>query len=159
MGATSPSFDHTESRWSDGQWIYMNDPGQGFDAWLSVHHRTDGPLATEDVWVDDDGYRYLDQKACTVMVNFDTAYGYQDRLGGCASLHGRYIVMLDRWAKDHGATLEWRNEFTGEFFKGLDGLEDFGGEEVRAAEWLDQVYQLIKEDVVKDVAKRMKTGE
>jgi hypothetical protein len=162
MGAKNPSFSNEESSWSEGRWSYLNAPGQGYNAWMGVYYRPDGPLAAEDVWVEDtdvwteDGsvYRYLDQKACTVRINFDTGYGYRDEFGGCSELHGRYIVALHRWAEDHGATLEWQNEFTGEYFKGLDGLSDFGGEGDKAADWVKEIYQLIKASVVEDIAKK-----
>lgn len=158
MGSTSARFSNEESSWSKGQWSYMNEPGQGFNAWMGVYYSPDGPLASEDIWETDDDYRYLAQKACTVKVNFDTAYGYRDDFGGCADLHGRYIVALNRWAEDHGATLEWQNEFTGEYFKGLDGLSDFGGEGDKAADWVKEIYQMIKASVVEDIAKKMEEG-
>lgn len=126
LGTTEPRYKHEESSWSAGEWQYMNEPGQGFNAWLWVHYRKDGPLASEDVWEQDEDYRYLATKACTVKVNFDTAYGYNDEFGGCSSLHARYIRALIQYAEEHGATLEWKNEFTDEIFKGTDGLDSFG---------------------------------
>jgi hypothetical protein len=147
LGATNPVFDHEESSWDKGRWQYMNQPGQGFNAWLSVYYKPDGPLSAEDVWDVDGEYRWLSEKACTVKINFDTAYGYRDEFGGCSELHGRYIVALNRWAEGHGATLEWHNEFTGDYFKGLDGLSEFGGEGEKAADW------------VKDIMKKLVAGE
>lgn len=154
MGADFARFSNEKSHYGSG-WHYMNEPGQGFNAWLSVYYNPDGQLSEKDVWIEDDGDRWLDQKACTVMVNFDTGYAYRDDFGGCADLHGRYIVALNRWAEDHGATLEWQNEFTGEYFKGLDGLADFGGEGKKAADWAEEIYRLVKASVVENIASRL----
>lgn len=148
IGAENPSFTDTESEWVPGMWVLMNQPGQGYPAWLSVSYRKDGPLATEDIWVtEEDGYRFLDQKACSVEINFDTGYSYQDEFGGCSDLHGRYITMINLWAEERGATLSWKNEFSGEYFDGTDGLKDFGGEGAKAAGWVKDVFRaLLSED-------------
>lgn len=151
LEAKNPVFDNEESRWSKGVWRYMNEPGQGLNAWLTVAYRPDGPLATEDIYDEE----WLAQKACTVEISFDTGYSYRDEFGGCSELHGRYIRALKQWADDHGATLAWQNEFTGDVFDGLDGLEDFGGEGEKAADWVKDIYQLIKQDVVNDILKKL----
>jgi hypothetical protein len=143
IGAQDPNFLNEVSNWRDGQWSYMNEPGQGFPAWLSVYYRMDGPLAAEDVWTEDDGERWLDQKACTVKVNFDTGYFYRDEFGGCSDLHGRYITMLNLWAEERHIDLEWRNEYSGEYFEGTDGLKDFGGDGAKATEWAKSAFSAI----------------
>lgn len=139
LGAKNPAFTNEESRWDAGIWRYMNQPGQGFNAWLTVAYRPDGPLAVEDVYDEE----WLAQKACAVSISFDTGYSYQDEFGNCSALHGRYIRALQLWAEDHGATLAWQNEFTGEVFDGLDGLENFAGEGDEAAAWSRDVVRAI----------------
>jgi hypothetical protein len=153
IGADNPVFTDEESDYGPtGRRRIMNAPGQGFPAWLSVSYRKGGPLAAEDVWVEDgdisteDGsvYRWLDQKACTVEINFDTGYSYRDEFGGCSDLHGRYITMINLWAEERGIALEWQNEFSGEYFKGTDGLREFGGEGANASQFVEDVLRLIK---------------
>lgn len=144
IGAVDPVFHDEDCKYGPkGRKSIENIPGQGFPAWLTVYYRPDAPLTAEDVWVDDGTSRWLDQKACSVEVNFDTGYGYRDSYGGCADLHGRYIVALNRLAEDRGLKLEWRNEFTGEYFEGTDGLDDFGGQGTKAAEWIESVLPSI----------------
>lgn len=146
IGAEKPRFTNEESQWVPGMWVLMNAPGQGYPAWLSVTYRKDGPLATQDVWVtEEDGYRFLDQKACSVEVNFDTGYSYRDEFGGSSDLHGRYITMLNLWAEERGIELGWKNEFSGEYFKGTDGLQDFGGAGHKAAKWVSRVLNTLRD--------------
>jgi hypothetical protein len=137
MGVTDPKFtDGPYEYTSYGYWEVANELGQGFPAILSVSYRPDGELATEDVWIEEeDDYRYLDVKACTVKINFDTGYFYSDEFGGCSDLHARYIAMLNLWAEERGAMLEWRNEYSGEFFHGNDGLESFSQNGKEASAW------------------------
>lgn len=123
-----------------GTWSLDNLPGQGFDAWMMITYRPDGELATEDVWDDDDGYRWLAQKKCTVEISFDTPYGGRSRDGlDCTTLHSAYIVALFHWAQERGITLEWQNEYTGDYFEGLNGLEDFGNAGDEAMDWFRNV--------------------
>ena len=152
IGAEDPVFTDEELDYGPkGRRSISNEPGQGFPAWLTVYYRPDVPLAAEDVWVEDkdvwteDGsiHRWLDQKACTVEVNFDTGYFYRDEFGGCSDLHGRYITMLNLWAEARQIDLEWRNEYSGEYYKGTDGLKDFGGDGAKATEWAKGAFAAI----------------
>jgi hypothetical protein len=152
MGVTDPQFSDGPDEYSSrGDWEIYNELGQGFPAILSVSYRPDGELATEDEWIEEeDGYRYLDVKACTVKINFDTSYFYNDEFGGCSDLHARYIAMLSLWAEERGTALEWRNEYSGEFFHGTDGLESFSQNGKEASTWavgaIGAVMQKIAEE-------------
>lgn len=113
--------------------------GQGLAAWTWVYHREDGsPLYAEDAYeveeVDDEtgiAETWFISPACHVKVNLDTAYGYRGPDGaGCGTLHARVITMLHDEVAKRGCTIKWKNEFTGDWHDGLDGLAGLqdGGE-------------------------------
>jgi hypothetical protein len=134
--------DEAEISWSTkeptGIWSLDNECGQGFPAWLMMSYRPGEELHTEDVYDDDQGDRWLVSKACTFSVNFDTAYGYRDGGLGCGDLHARYIAELYRWliSVDPNSSLVWHNEFTGDYFDNLDGLDTLGDAGDEAREWM-----------------------
>lgn len=151
MGAESPAFTDEEPGYGlMGRRSIGNEPGQGFPAWLTVYYRPDGPLATEDVWDEDGDYRWLAQKACTVAINFDTSYFYNDEFGGCSDLHARYIAMLVLWAEERGAALEWRNEYSGEYFEGTDGLKDFSRNGKEAGAWAAEALPAVLSNLAEE---------
>lgn len=146
LKASDPRTEDKNDKWSeDGVMTLMNLPGQGLPAWLISHYREDGsPLYSEDQY-DDDGSEepYLMHPACYMYLDFDTAYGYSDEYGGCSTLHARYIVDLFNMLREKGVRIKWQNEFTGEYFDGIDGLEEFfeGGDKARA--WMRSVLPAV----------------
>lgn len=125
----------------DGTIKYLgNRPGQGLPAWLGITYREGAPLHEEDTFSEPDEYieePYLLSKACDFKINFDTAYGYRDEFGGCSDLHTRYIIALNAWITAKGGHLWWHNEFTGDYFDGVNGLDEFGQGGLEAREWFE----------------------
>ena len=150
----NPRFNHAPAtsyqKDEKGEWNEVEDPeimdlsnnvGQGFDAWFISKYRKNGPLYTEDQIDDDEDYvePYLMDPACFMKLDFDTAYGYSDKLGGCSQLHSRYIVALHDWLATKGVRIKWQNEFTGEYHDGLDGLDEFAGDGDKARDWFKSI--------------------
>ena len=126
----------TEGYCRDDTKYLGNAPGQQFPAWLGIRYREDGPLFAEDHYDEyDDEEPYLTSKACDFSINFDTGYGYHDKYGGCADLHARYIIALNAWITAKGGSLWWKNEYSGEYFEGLNGLEEFASDGIDAPAW------------------------
>lgn len=145
LKVTNPEVDHKpDTKWDRETREWVDDPeimdlsnrvGQGFDAWLLTKYRKGGPLYAEDVHDDD----YFVAPACYMKLDFDTAYGYRSEFGGCAQLHSRYIVALHDWLATKNVRIKWRNEFTGEIFDGLDGLDSFGNDGEAARDWFKSI--------------------
>lgn len=155
LKATNPRFEHEHItnyvKGDDGEWTQVPDPevmslsndlGQGFDAWFMSRYRAEGkPLYAEDHYEDwacegEDPDMHLVYPACFMRLDFDTAYGYSvPGIGGCSDLHARYITALHDWLEPQGIRIKWENEFTGEVFEGLDGLEEFASEGAKARDW------------------------
>jgi hypothetical protein len=107
--------------------------GQGLPGIVDCDYREDGsPLATEDVYSDDeddvyeDGTRWIDQRKCQAELSWDTAYGYQENGLSCSMLHAKALILLYESLPDD-VTLTWQNEYTGDIFDGLDGLDSLLG--------------------------------
>jgi hypothetical protein len=97
-------------------------PGQGAPAWAIAKWNPDGPImiATkfDEMNEDEDGDQIPTQWSDgSILLNFDTAYGYQVGGAGCSDLHAAFILLL---FKEFGA-LTWQNEFTGEWFELTEG--------------------------------------
>lgn len=117
--------------------------GQGLPAITDVTFNADGtPLATEDVWSDDDPEdRYIIQRACRVELSWDTAYSYRDSINhGCSALHAHALTLLASRLPD-GVTVRWRNEYSGDIYDGVtpESLRDFCGNGVEADAWFQTV--------------------
>jgi hypothetical protein len=109
--------------------------GQGLPAWTRMTYRVSGepfPSYTQDPDDYDDPKTF---PASYANISFDTSYGYRDPFGGCATLHARFLVHLHQ----KGYTFAWVNEFTGELYEGLDGLEKFMDGGAEAEEWFQTV--------------------
>lgn len=105
--------------------------GQGLPGITDAQALTDGarfqpeePEEGEEPWGD--------RLAWDVSVSWDTAYGYSGKTWDSASaLHGAALTALHGGLPD-GVTMRWQNEFTSEWFDGLEGLDEFMGEGPRA---------------------------
>lgn len=92
------------------------EPGQGALAWTFAKWNPDGPIlvATEfaPMEEDEDGdliaTRWSDG---SILLDFDTAYGFDQGGAGCSDLHAYFILRL---FGEFGA-LWWENEYTGEW--------------------------------------------
>jgi hypothetical protein len=119
---------------------------QGLPAWTCCWYRHDGsPVATDDRleqfdarWHSEEDPPGIEQRKCQVEISWDTAYGYSERGIGCTELHARALVLLHSWLPE-GVTLTWQNEFSGEIFDGLTGLEGFLGDGAKANDWYRNV--------------------
>lgn len=160
LGCTddNPWIEEESSYWGDGRRQYMNTPGQGLDAWLTVYYRPDGPFVDEarakaemEKFHEEYCVRYSDEPddcldvdtlVSYLTINFDTAYGYSDEMGrGCSQLHADYIINLGQWLDVLGIRWRWENEFTGEVFDGYQGLIEFAGEGLKARDWFNNVVK------------------
>lgn len=119
--------------------------GQGLAAWTFLHYNADGtPLHAEDAYevdeADADDDPYFIAPACHSKINLDTAYGYRGDDGSdCSTLHARVIRLLHATLAAREISLSWKNEYTGEWHDGLDGLEEFVGNGVDAGNWFREV--------------------
>lgn len=137
-----------------GQRGLLNKPLQGLPAWLWMFYGVDGPMVHRHTkWCetevgpakwDDDGtvmvtQAEVDEHAASVAadptengwaaieVSFDTAYGYRGEGGeSCSDLHARLVTALGLWLDKRGLPWKWKNEYTGEWHDGADGLDRFG---------------------------------
>jgi hypothetical protein len=162
-----PEFEHElDTNWdreakdwlpnTEGIMTLSNKVGQGFDAWFMSKYREGGPLYTEDQYDDDEDYEepYLLAPACFMKLDFDTAYGYKvPGIGGCADLHARYIIALHDWLSTKGVRIKWRNEFTGDIFNGLDGLEEFSKAGADARDWFKSILPGVLAHTLSEVEK------
>lgn len=144
LGTNTPITTEGPSKWDNDQEVIHlnNEPGQGLDAWLMAKYRKGGlPLYTEDEYDSYEDESWMVSPACYMKLDFDTAYGYQDEYGGCENLHGRYIVALYNWLLEQNVRMKWKNEFTGEIYDGMDGLESFLAAGDEANEWFRNTVQ------------------
>jgi hypothetical protein len=113
---------------------YATTCGQGLAAWLFVHHADDGPLTIADEYREDDEPRPPCDKHC-IRIDWDTGYSYRGKNGeGCGDLHARMVATVGHWLDEQGLTWWWQNEFTGEWHRGAEGLDELGnaGDEAKA---------------------------
>jgi hypothetical protein len=98
--------------------VICNRIGQGLPSMLIVKYGHDGPLPADE----DEGL-----PAASLSINFDTAYGYRGPQGSeCDDLHAWLVREMGKWLDARGLRWMWNNEYTGEWFTGADGLDDFG---------------------------------
>lgn len=104
-----------------GRKYFGNAGGQGLDAWFMGYTAGDGPVAAERyVGEDSDGHEITEVVAeGSMMLSFDTGYGYKSAGAGCSDLHAYFIGEL---AHKFGPVW-WQNEFTGEWFTYDRGTE------------------------------------
>lgn len=120
-----------------------NAGNQGLAAWLIIHHNPDGPYTAIEYTGDDaDGnevYRVVAEGS--MMLSFDTAYGYRQGDARCGDLHAYFIAAL---AEQFGPVV-WQNEYTGEWHRfdaewnGLHDLHQLGSPRVGR----DAVHQTV----------------
>lgn len=145
LGATDA---HT---WKDEQSFYSsakgsdervmaNNCGQGLSAWLLIRYSPSGmvkPTSGHDEDCEDDCAGTWHDPAHWVDIDFDTAYSYGDRFGGCGALHARLLFDLGGWLDERGIRWAWRNEFTGDVHVGdkYEHLNDLVGDGQAAVRW------------------------
>lgn len=109
--------------------------GQGLPAWTIMSYRSSGepfPGYRED---EDDYDTPNVYPAHFAELRFDTGYAYTDALGGCASLHARYLARLAEL--DYG--FSWVNEYNHDLNHGFVGVEEFLDGGVASSEWYRSV--------------------
>ncbi len=81
----------------------------------------------------DDNRQLRDPLPHDAEVAWDTVYGHHSRVWPTVeALHGAALVALHATLPE-GVTMRWRNEYTGEWFDCLGGLDEFvGGTRIRA---------------------------
>jgi hypothetical protein len=143
-----PRWEHTalgEARGFTDTAHYVSACGQGLPAWLWVHYHPDGFLDVErdeeDVMEDGGHYQRFPDPHC-VRIDFDTAYGYCGPGGlNCGGLHAGLVRALGRWLDDRGVRWKWRNEYTGEWFTGTQGLDTLAEGTEDALAWFDNTVR------------------
>jgi hypothetical protein len=105
------SWEHRNDTESADDWAFANRPAQGLVALLTVRHGAG---------------RDLDFFAATsepphprgsAMVTFDTGYAFSGPGGAnCGDLHAWLVLQVAQWLELRGATYEWQQESTGEWF-------------------------------------------
>lgn len=118
-----------------------NQLGQGLAAWLMIEGKEGALMAHErdEEWDDDESWERTQlTPEGYVTISFDTAYGYKDNGEGCTQLHVRYLTLLNNeFLAPRGIGMWWRNEYRGEWYKGLDeeGLRQFVMDGTGASDW------------------------
>jgi len=100
--------------------------GQGYPAWLGIIFSTDGSILGD--WYDRHEYPRdpedeNDQPPSTVLINYDTAYGYSNEGAGCGDLHAYLMKATHDHFADRGWTFTWFNEFTCEWNTDFDDMD------------------------------------
>lgn len=157
----TPKGTEPRTDWSIGEGPgirHLSNPGGiGADAWLITYYGVDGPIpphvCTDGCYLDDAEYvkegesRCMDARArdegspresgwASMVLSFDSSYGHRGPDGeSCSDLHRKYIEVLHAYVTRKGLLIKWQNEFTGEWFDGLDGLDDFAKGGADAGEW------------------------
>lgn len=147
---------HTGEPRNPGEKELWHRPGLGLDAWLMLYYGADGslPCHVHDDFCDAEvgpakwdtrpvpqmvTQEMVDEHAewvasdptengwATVEISIDTAYGFKGDNGeSCSDRHARFIHELGLWLDTRGCEWMWKNEYTGEWFTGRDGLDAFG---------------------------------
>lgn len=161
LGVRGPDVtDDQEPTWRGGVRIIepdspktlMNEPGQGFPAWLMLHYRPGAPLRTPEQaaehedWCDDDCDGVGHRPACWLEVSLDTSYGYSENGENAGGLHARLIAELGQWLDDQDVTWPWKNEFTGDVHGNNERyrrLADLAGQAGEASDWLRSILPAI----------------
>lgn len=119
----------------------MSACGQGLDAWLWVTWNPDGAtMGGEDEYPDDEVF--APRPTHRVHVSMDTGYGYNRDGQTCGQLHAKAIALAaprltGRWW--------WQNEYTGDIYRGTNGLDTLAGDSERASRWFRDVLVPIVE--------------
>jgi hypothetical protein len=159
--------DEVEKGNRKGQKSLWHEPGIDLDGWLIMYYGADGPMThvhtdscetevgwakwdlpkkrykvtAEDVreheeWVASDP---TENGWATVEVSIDTGYSFMNERGeSCSDRHARFVHELGLWLDQRGCEWKWKNEYTGEWHDGREGLVDFGSyhmSESGPAEW------------------------
>jgi hypothetical protein len=117
--------------------------GQGLPGIVDCEYRDGGsPLATEDVYEDEDEGEepYITQRKSQVELSWDTAYGYNENGLSCSMLHAKALILLYESLPDR-ITLTWQNEYTGDIFEGLNGLDRLLDNGDKAADWFENLVK------------------
>jgi hypothetical protein len=125
-------FTHDLSTWKDGVTVYRNQAGAGLHALLWVEYGADAPLVPSPESADDPDERsyYPPVDQWSVVVYFDTTYGYRgDHGGSCDDLHAWLIRELGHWLSERGLTWLWNEEYNGEWHPSTDPVDAFGDPE------------------------------
>lgn len=94
-----------------GELILANQRGQRLDALAWITYRPDGPIPAQRlVGEDADGHEVFEDIATgSMLVHFDTSYGWRDGAAGCTELHAWYVLQLAR----RFGPVWWLNEYVG----------------------------------------------
>lgn len=111
--------------------------GQGLKAWLMMHYNADGSEKPIRMELEDGGVYF--EPPYFVCLDFDTAYGYLDELGGCADLHARVIFVLGHWCNERKLRFIWQDEYSGTWYSDLASLETFLTHGSEANAWFENV--------------------
>lgn len=135
-----------------------NQIGQGFPAIVDSESRADGSSFNwghnVGEWAcDEDCSSWRHVETYDVNISIDTGYGYRGPEGeNCTSLHARVILAMKVWADEHGLTMKWVNEYTGEVNTGLSGLERFIGNGDQAQAWFHNAVLPMIDEMIDDHA-------
>ena len=112
--------------------------GESITAVAPLHDEYRAELAEDGVIWDDVWEGWYPPVDYFATIGLDTAYGYRGPNGQtCSMLHGSIIIAVFQFALGHGAGIVWRNEFTGTWHDGLDGLDGLVQGGVDAVGWYE----------------------
>lgn len=120
--------------------------GQGLPAWTGCRYRMDGPLYREDKYETyedgSDELPYFVAPACSVLIDWDTTYGYTGPNGiGCSDLHSIAIRYVHDELTRRGLEMHWENEYDGTWHRGIEGLDTLSAAGLEADLWFRHTAQ------------------
>lgn len=158
-GMVRPVGKATSDRtWEPG--VIHNRIGQGNASMLDIEFSIDGEMfdvvplhaaykeelaADEIVW-DDVWEGWHPPVDFYAKIRLDTSYGWEGPVGEtCSVLHASIVVAAHQFAAEHGAGVVWRNEYTGRWHPGVDGIAEFIGDGDAAMAWFTGTVQPVVE--------------
>lgn len=88
----------------------------------------------------------------SIMVSFDTAYGYRDSIGqDCSMLHVTAMIYMEEFLPVGSRIARWQNEYSGEWNDASNGIgpgvEEFLGHSDEAQKWFEEVLNHVTSGV------------
>ena len=127
--AQTAKLDEPSSRFgkSDDVFWWSTTCGQGLPAWTGCTYRVDAPLYVEDEYETDEDWSdepYFVAPACSVLIDWDTTYGYRGPNGMRRSdLHSVAIAYVCEELTRRGLGMHWFNEYDSTWHLGVEGLD------------------------------------
>lgn len=131
-----------------------NDLGQGFDAIFDIDHWEGALHDAAEEEEDEDMKKYFSNRPKHYAeVSFDTSYGFKESsahpgISGCDNLHALYVGLLHQHLSEKGVRMAWKNEYSGEIFEGINGIDTLLKDGDDTQEWFHNIAKPTIEAIV-----------